>query len=148
MTGKQLVRPTGGPPPRGTSSAQGCGGSCSLPGSHTETHSRTKRGSQLPFEAWGEVQSHPGRPVSLRAPPGALSLPSFGKSNCRASLDRVWETASGLNLAFDGPFLPVVVGHLVEREQWAAAGQRVCEAEFAEGRLHAAVTDAVVSQLV
>lgn len=75
MTGKQLVRPTGAPPPRGTSPAQGWGCSCSLPGSRTEAQEPKEAASFL-SEAWGSVQSHPGRPVSL----GALSLPFSGQS--------------------------------------------------------------------
>lgn len=61
---------------------------------------------------------------------------------------RCGDTASGLDFALYGSFLPVLVGHFVKSQQGAAAGQRLCKAEFAEGRLHAAVADAVVSDLV
>lgn len=57
-------------------------------------------------------------------------------------------TASRLDFALYGSFLPVLMGHFVKSQQGAAAGQRLCKAEFAEGRLHTAVTDAVVSDLV
>lgn len=56
--------------------------------------------------------------------------------------------ASRLDFAFYRSFPPVLTGHFVKSQQGAAAGQRLCKAEFAEGGLHAAVTDAVVPDLV
>lgn len=141
--------PPGALPPRGISPTRGCGRGCYLPASRTEILSRTTRGSQVPF---GGLESSPEPPRLAGVPrstPGCTSLPSFGKPHGTAGL---WcsgcRKRRGLNFAFDRSFLPVIVGHFVKREQGAAARQRVCEAELAEGRLHAAVTDAVVSQLV
>lgn len=144
MTGKQLVRPTARPlpeapaPPEAGAVAALCQGAAPK----LKNQERQPASYRRPGVQSRATQAGP-------CPSGALSLPFFGKSNeLQGFTGQGVETAGGLNLAFDGSFLPVVVGHLVQCEQRAAAGQRVCEAEFAEGRLHAAVTDAVVSQLV
>lgn len=119
----------------------------------TNLRVRTQTGSRL-RKALGGTPRDPGRPVfseHVRGPLAASSRTAWW--NCRALVEGVRAAAAGeeggaLDFAFDRSFPRVLAGHFVKSQQGAAAGQRLCKAEFAEGGLHAAVTDAVVPGLV
>lgn len=149
-TGKQLARPPGAPCQRHQPRPRLWRQLLSAREPHRDSLKNPKRrpaSSRRPGVKSRAAQAGP-RPSEH---PRVHTVPSFLRQIQRSrgtSPDRARGTASRLDLALDGSLLPVVVGHLVKREQRAAAGQRVCEAELAEGGLHAAVTDAVVSQLV
>lgn len=109
---------------------------------------RTEKGSQLQ-KALSEIPRDGGRLFSSEHPWMHFAFLLLDKGGIsKLWFTRCGGTASRLDFALYGSFLPVLMGHFVKSQQGAAAGQRLCKAEFAEGRLHAAVTDAVVSDLV